>query len=313
MSVYTYSTCPSLLSINLPTQVLVLLFALLLAISVFTITVNAGLLYSLHKTNQLSSVTSKLIFTMSISDMTSGIMAYPAVAVLFFDGSANPTSCATQLFIQFLVLLLAYFSFFMLYGVAVDRYFHVTKLNRYNEFMNSFKMKLFIAFSVVLSLITAVISTIFSSFYLKIFLNVFNLLVILQILMLYKMVSNKIQSHVAQTLARTDNPLNQAEDRKDRQQTRQQLNTARTIKILTILLLLLSTPYNILSLAWVYYKFHKRVEPSTTLNILEALAYLIIFMNTGVNALVYGYGNSLVKRYVINKFKKGGDEVAPST
>eukprot|EP00794_Sanderia_malayensis_P007785 gene7785-8630_t len=297
--------CFSLWPTPLPKEYQVLFFVILLVLALFTIIANGILLYSLYKTNQLTSITGKLIFLMNISDLLSGIIAYPFAAAMFFVDYA---ACIVKLGAQFITFLFAYMSFFMLFGVAIDRYLHVTKLNKYQMLVNEFRMKIYITISVVMSIAISLVSTIFSSsFPLKVVLNSINVITIIQMLLIYSMISRQIDHHSRNV------PQSNISTRQNRQQTRQRFSGTRTIRIVVIMMLVLFMPYNVTSMFWSYYKLQKREKPGLLLNVLESFSFMIIFLNTGVNAIIYGYGNSTTRNYIAGMFKGQASIIAISS
>lgn len=293
--------CPSLLAMSIPSAYLVTFAALVVVMVIFTVVSNSLLIHALRKTKQLTTITNKLILLMNISDLITGVVAYPCIAFLYFTISIF-RSCKFELTIQLITLMPAYFSFWMLMGVAVDRYLQVTKLTRYNLYMNDFRMKLIIAGGLSLSVGTSVISTVFSSsFWLKVCLNLSNISSVMMMFFIYTLVFKKIRTH-SQTIRQVPG------QKQNRARMRQMLTGARTVRFLLGALFVLYFPYNIISTVWAYYKFYLKTEPGLLLDILELISYLIVFSNAGINALIYGYGNSALRSYLIRLITKKSSE-----
>ena len=124
----------SLLIMDKPHSHLLVWAVLTSILSLLTILANSALIYSLYKAQQLTTITNKFILIMNILDLCTGIFVLPLIDVMIClkDTLRN---CNFELFVQYVALTFGYFSFFMLMCISTDRYVHVTKLNKYSQFM----------------------------------------------------------------------------------------------------------------------------------------------------------------------------------
>ncbi|XP_065066123.1 histamine H2 receptor-like [Rhopilema esculentum] len=275
-------------------------------LSPITIISNTALIYGLYKMEQLKTITNKFILLMNISDLGIGIFIMPSITAMMIlkDKYRN---CVVELVLQYCTFHLAYFSFFMLICVSLDRYLHVTKLKNYTAFMNEFRMKLIVVFSFVTSAVIAYISIAFPSFPLQVVLNLSNLFGVLFMFILYSMVFRRIATH-AEKFKRM---LRDAGEDSGNRETRREISATKTIRFVLGALLVLYLPYNISSAIWTYYKFQEYRNPPLTINVLEYWSYIIVFFNAAINAILFAYGNSVVRRFLIARITKS--QVVPSS
>ena len=297
----TYSgySSRSLWPLNMPWQQLTTWACCSFLLSPITLLTNSMLLYALYKTKQLATITSKFIVVISVSDLCTGTLVLPVTAAMIL-AKDSLRSCAFQLTTQFLAFMFAYFSFFVLMCISLDRYIHVTKLNRYNAFMNVFRMKAIIVTSLGLSALIADMSIAFPSFPLQLILNCSDFFGVLLMCSMYVIVFRKIKFHAENF----KNMLGDISTANANKITRQELSATKTIRVVLGALLVLYLPYNVSSAIWAYFKFHRGEEPCLKLNVIEYWSYLVVFSNAAVNAVIFIYGNTKTRNYIKNKFRK---------
>ncbi len=263
---------------------------------------NAILIYALYSTKQLNSITNKLILLMSISDFLMGIFSLPTMATMI---ALKDTfrSCTFERIVQYFAYMLAYFSFFMLMFISLDRYVHVTKLNRYSDFINEFRMKIATIVCFLITAIVAYITISLPSFVLQVVLNCSNLLGVILMCTLYAVVFRKIQYH-AENYKRMLGNVSKTEANKNMQS---ELSATKTIRLVLVALLVQYLPYNIVSAFWAYHKMELREDPGLTLSTLEYLALLIVFSNHTINAAIFAYGNSKTRKFINNMVYKSAN------
>ena len=273
--------------------------AMFIALSIFIVVANAVLLSSLYKTNQLTTITNKFMFLMSICDMVTGFLVTPLVAaclLMYYEYRI----CLMEKTAQFLVSLCLCFSFCMLVAIAVDRYIHVIKLNRYQDFMNDFKMKSIIAFSVVFSIYLAIMGLVYVDVTIPQTINaVGRLFSTVCVFILYYKMSRQIRVHALTIDVQLSNSNNA------RMQTRQKLSSTKSIRALLGTLLLLSLPYNIITSIRAVVQFgNNSIIETTSLDVAYGFSLLLLLSNAGANALIYGYSNSVNRRHIAGLFKR---------
>ena len=305
-SVHTYY-CPSLWPLDMPQSHLILWAVLTSILSPITILSNSALIYGLYKTQQLTTITNKLILIMNISDLCTGIFVLPLTLVTICLTNTL-RSCNFELSVQFIALLFAYFSFFMLMCISTDRYIHVTKLNKYNQFMNTCRMKTVTVISFIFSVLIAYLQTSIPQLWFQLMLRSLGLSGVLVMFFLYSLVFRKLAIH-------TENFKRMLEElgtgKSTIQETKKELSAMKTIRFVLGALLLLYVPYNICSVPWSYYKYDRKVNPPFFLNVILYWCSIIVLSNAAINAIIFGYANRVVRRFICNKFCLVGSQVIP--
>ena len=301
--------CASLWPLDMPWSHLTAWAVVTGILSPITIIANSTLIYGLLKTQQLTTITNKFILIMNVSDLCTGLFVLPLIVVMVCLKDTI-RSCAFELFMQYIAFVLAYFSFFMLMSISVDRYIHVTKLNKYNQFMNGFRMKLVTVVSFVCSALIGYIAIAFPAFWLQVTLNLSDLAGVSLMFFLYSLVFRKIAVHTEKFRKMLEElGTNESTSR----ETKKEVSATKTIRFVLGALLVLYLPYNICSAAWSYYKFNKKVNPPLFLNAMAYWSYIIVFSNAAINAVIFGYGNSVVRKFIFSKFCRVDNEVFPLT
>ena len=306
-SSHTHSgySCFSLLPFGLPWWSRIVLALIFAVVALAAVVANSVLIYALYKTNQLVSITHKFVLIMNLSDLCSGVISLPLIIAVI---TMRQRACAFDLAVQFVIFLFAYFSFFILMTISVDRYIHVTKLNRYNSFMNTFRMKLIVAVTIVTSLAVSYLSIAIHSFYFQLSLIISNLICVGCTFWVYCAISRKISVHSEnfQRMLRSLSVSNPIKENK------RELSSTKTIRLLLGALFVLYFPYNIVSLVYVYSKYSLRRDPTLAVKFLLCCSYVFVFVNASANAVVFAYGNTAVRRFILRQFNKV-DDLASAT
>eukprot|EP00794_Sanderia_malayensis_P003623 gene3623-4136_t len=289
--------CPSLWPLDMPKVHLDTWATLTAILALITTVSNAILIYSLYKTKQLNTITNKFILLMNISDLCTGVFVLPLIVIMAVLKD-DYRDCQFELAVQYIALLFAYFSFFMLLSVSIDRFIHVTKLNRYNHFMNDFRMKLIVVVSVVMSIVIAAVGVYIASLELQLVLNASDLIGVLFMFLLYLLVFRKIRVHIENFKQMISENMSASSVNRE---AKRELSATKTIRILLGALLILYFPYNIVSAIFIYYKLHKGVAVPLNISVAAYIAYLLVFSNAAVNAIVFSFGNSTVRRFIFRK------------
>ena len=306
-SIHTYN-CPSLWPLDMPQSHLILWAVVTSILSPITILSNSALIYGLFKTQQLTTITNKFILIMNISDLCTGILVLPLIVVMICLKDTLQT-CNFELFVQYIALLFAYFSFFMLMCISTDRYIHVTKLNKYNQFMNTHRMKVATVLSFISSLLIAYLPISFPTFWLQLTLCLSDLSGVSLMFFLYSLVFRKLAIHT-ENFKRMLEELGTSESTS--RETRKEVSATKTIRFVLGALLVLYLPYNVCSVVWTYYKYDRKVNPPFFVNLFTYWSYVIVFSNAAINAIIFGYGNSVVRRLIFSRFGFVGNQVMPS-
>ena len=301
--------CRSSWPLDLPWSHLITWAVATSILSPITIISNSALIYGLYKTQQLTTITNKFILVMCISDLGTGIFVLPLIAIQVCLKDTI-RSCTFEMYVLYMGFLLVYLSFFMLICVSMDRYIHVTKLNKYNQFMNEFRMKVAIVVSLVASASIACITIMFPSFPLQLTLNLSNLSGVLFMFFLYSLVFRKIAIHAEKFKRMLEE---QGTIQSTGRETKRELSSTKTIRCVLGALLVLYLPYNICSAIWSFYRWDQSLKPTLALNIALYWSYVIVLSNAAINAMIFGYGNSVVRRFLFSKFCRGNNQVVPES
>ena len=317
--------CLSIWPLDVP-RIHLITFGISQAISsIFTIVSNLILIQALYQTNQLNTISNKFILLMSISDMCMGLIGQPMIIIMVAlkDTFRN---CTLEKFVEYVVFLSANFSWFMLVLISIDRYFQITKLNRYNEYMTEYRMKVAVIGSILVTNIFTLVLILSPSFTLQVILNIANIAMMTFVASIYAYMMRRLkkhdknrraaglaaaESHVGNQMEHESPENNQSNiiaNQMARKESRKQFSALKTIRMLIIAIFVLYGPYNIVSTYWTYYKFGKKVNPPLELNVVILWAYFIVLTNATVNACIIINGNSKARRFAMNKIQR----VSPS-
>eukprot|EP00794_Sanderia_malayensis_P011139 gene11139-12311_t len=281
-------SCPSLWPLDIPKVHLNTWATLTGILGLITFACNAILIYSLFKTKQLNSITNKFILLMSISDLCTSFFVFPLMVIMIvLKEKDNYRNCPFELAVKYLISVFSYFSFCMLFSVSVDRYIHVTKQNRYNHFMNDFRMKLVVIISIVMSnVMTAIYVFTPPLLSLQLTVHISNMMAVTFVLAVYMRVFCRIRMHIENFKQVISKGMSASSVNKEAER---EVSAIKTIRILLGAVLILYFPYNIISPIFVYYEFHKGVTPPLSVSIATYIAYTMVLVNTAANAIIYSF------------------------
>ena len=120
---------------DIPIGILIGLRATNLLISFLNMAGNALLVYALKKTGQTGRISIKLIVFMSISDFITGVIGMSWLTLLLWGEFQE--QCLLMEIIQMSTNFTCIFSILMVGAIALDRYFHMSYLERYPSIMNN--------------------------------------------------------------------------------------------------------------------------------------------------------------------------------
>ena len=120
---------------DIPFGILIGLRATNLFISFLNMAGNAFLVYALKKTGQTGRISIKLIAFMSMSDFMTGVIGMSWLTLLLWGEFQE--NCLLMEVIQMSTNVTCIFSILMVGAIALDRYFHMSYLERYPLIMNN--------------------------------------------------------------------------------------------------------------------------------------------------------------------------------
>ena len=130
---HNQATCQS----PYPSRELLQIFEKRILTTLFTLLIpsnsilNGFLVYGLVKTRQYNIVSSRLILSLSIADLATGLFVEPFVVYLFYI-----EDCTLSWFTTFLAYLLLNYSGFCIFLVSVDRFLRLRKTSVYAQHMH---------------------------------------------------------------------------------------------------------------------------------------------------------------------------------
>ena len=294
------SHCPLPWPLDMPQSHLISWAIVTSILSPITILANSALIYGLYTKQHLNTISNKFIVLMSISDLCLGIFVFPLIVVIICLKDTF-RSCNFELFVHYIALLFAYFSFFMLMCISTDRYIHVTRLNRYNQFMNPRRMKIATILSFFCSVLIASLSIRFVTVWLQLAVCLSGFSGVSLMFFLYSLVFRKLAIHT-EKFKRMLEELGRGESTS--RETRKEFSAKKTIRFVLGALLVLYMPYNICSVVWAYHTYDGKVKPPFFLKVMMYWSYTLVFSNGAINAIILGYGNSVVRRFIFNRFRR---------
>ena len=313
--------CMTLASIDVPPKHHVSMAITFIILSLLTTLSNAILIYTLYKTKQLSTISNKLILVMSISDIGLGAIAFPMVAFFHIQRHVFK-SCALDKAIAYVTLFFAFFSLLMLYCVSIDRYFRVMKMNKYNLYMNNFKMKVMIIASLTITTIISFAPIVYPSFEQQVVSVSIGSFFVIFAIAVYIFLLRRLRSHARhfKKLSRvgpngqvasstgTDTFGNNTVGTNDTlsrstENGSSQLSSTKTIQFLLIFLIISYGPYQIISCFWAYYKFQERTDPGFRLTLFHFWASFIAVFNACGNSWIIIFGSKRSRRFVSSLFR----------
>ena len=259
---------------------------------------------------------------MNISDLCQGLITFPISAFMNLR-RGNFKSCTAEKVFTYLSLHFVYYSGFMLLFIAIDRYFRVTKLNRYNLYMNNFRMKIMVIVGFIVAGINAAFSTLNPSFPGQVAAVVFGLVLMIFGMTVYIILLRRLQNHVkrreiiimSRSLSNTGpDPrvpgvevphVNATASNRPQEDKIGQLSAVNTIKFLLMYVVVIYTPYQIMSCFWTYYRFLKKTEPGVYVSVVYVWAGFLAMFNASGNSWIILYVNTRSRRFVSKLFGRG--------
>ena len=280
------------------------LFAIFLGIlSPLTVTSNYLLILALQNTNQLNTHSNKFILVMSCCDFTIGLILQPALIVMFFLKESK-TICYSISIINLTTVIMLKTSANLSILISIDRYLQVTKLNRYNIYMNGARMKASIGFCFVLGVFLSCLYVFDESS--RILLGIVELSFLWFVYILYSLISRNLQKHLNNRNKMSEGHGGNVNTASAQNQTDpgpnsgSHLSAIKTIRLLQVTMLVLYTPFLVLSILWNYYHLHLQASPSRILN--ETCSWLQIELecNAWANACILIHGNRRCRRCLLS-------------
>lgn len=309
-SSHTEELCKSHTSINVPYAHQVSFGLSQAVLCPFIIITNSLLIHVLRKTNQLNTVSRKLILVLNISDLLMGISGLISISVKLLVQKMFK-SCIFETVIGWFMLFFGYFSFFIINCIAFDRYLKLTKQNRYSSLMTFFRMKCMILGCFLMATGLAVSFVVYPTFELQTVANCLDALELSFLITVYIILLRKLKRHSstmkkrrAATLLTFSMTTSYTTGSRGSDATpaisRHQISAMKSIRLLILFIIIAFIPFNVVSFLWTYYKFGKKTDPGLVLNLMYYWSYFILMTNAGVNSIIILRGSSQSRRYIIS-------------
>ncbi len=268
------------------------------SISLSNIIVNAFLIHALRKLNKLNSVSFVFILLLSIADIGVGLIQLPIQLTPLLDQPKHPD--AITLTAQFFVYFINQLSGCMIIIITIDRFIHMQYLVRYNMYMTKTRAILLVCTNIAGNFTTSILLTASSiyGFYKKwnvimVPCYVFGFVII--IIIYYKTYCSILKRTAALNLARNHHPATARRVRKPN------IEFAKsTVYMLTFLMLfyLPSILMTFIRSVLPKYKAH-----SNTVRYALLWSYVVAYVNSTGNAVIFIAHNSELKRFFLSFLK----------
>ena len=188
--------------------------------------------------------------------------------------------------------------------ISIDRYLQVTKLNRYNIYMNGTRMKASIGFCFVLGVFLSCLYVFDESA--RTLLVISELLLLWFVCIMYTIISRNLQKHLNNRNktrgkhggnANTASTQNQIDPSPN---SRSHLSAIKTLRVLQVTMLILYTPFLVLLIPWNYYRLHLRASPSHIFNEAVSWSQILFECNAWANACILIHGNRRCRRFILS-------------
>ena len=300
---------------------LMIAYAILCAATILS---NCILMFTLYKTKQLKTISNKFVFAMSISDLLLGLTILPVLAIQNIKKNLF-NNCLQEHAVSYALLLLTYFTVSISFCIAINRYFRVMKGNRYNLYMNSFRMQIMIIASIVAANIHAVLSIVHPSFAQQLISVCFGLLLMCSVSIIYTVLLRKLRNHSRQLVASRFNEhrslqvacLNNRRRTAEESSAKQalpyrvyvdsnieQLSAVKTIQCLMVSVVVFFAPYHIMSCWWTYHRYQFKTDPGIYVNVSFAWSAFLALLFTSWNSWILICGNRQSRRFVFSLFRR---------
>ncbi|XP_065059404.1 5-hydroxytryptamine receptor 2C-like [Rhopilema esculentum] len=290
----------------------IILMAFNVAIALSNIFVNGFLIFALKRTDQLKSLSIKLIVCLSLSDCSVGLILQPIVLKILANEYYGINSCRIDLAGQAISFVFCHFSGVMLAIISLDRYIHIRHASRYSSYVTKSRAIALVLIDVAIALTVAAVSIIASLqqtyFIFDIFLSSFDTVVVIFIWLNYILMFHSIRKHTNSVLRQDNGGIPRISNKL----------RADAVVVKTMILLMTSQaicffPYFIASSIWSYRVRNIKEAIDSKLALLLWWSLLLVFIYSSANGLIFIVRNPSIRRRYFRKFCKLQRPVAPQT
>ena len=295
---------------NISKTVILSFIAVNCTVGCLNIVLNAFLIYSFWKLKQLSNVSYKFLFCLSISDFCVGFFLTPVVtAVMLTDDGSK--FCILEIVCQCVILITSQFSGIMVMIITADRYIHMRYLQKYNLYMTSKMAYLLIGGNFFIS-ICLIISSIFASLYDRFFefqtgLIALDTTVSAMIFILYFSTYRSVKSRVQDLQANfkdiSGKPASKGNAIKSRRGPHN-FTLAKTMTFILISVLICYFPFFVIGFIHSYVKYIKRKAPGELLETMLLWSSIFTYMNSYLNVIIFVSRHKTFKKFLLRKLRQ---------
>ena len=254
--------------------------------------------YAILKLGLMKSISHRLIFALTISDCSIGILLQPSLTAILLVKSEDLQKTAA-LIGQFSAFLFAHFSSVMIMIIALDRYLHMKYLQQYNVYMTKTRCHVMIICNFMGNFILAVIAVLSSFEGFFIYLNMIftgaDALLLLTVVCLYSCTYLSIRKRVS--VMDLNKGFNANRKRHD-------FELAKGMMFVLLSIFICYAPFNVCE-AMIYFKSHMNAKLTNVERSLLVGYYwslLTIFCSPTCNAVLFIAFNrrirSLAKEFI---------------
>ena len=273
-------------------------------LSVVTLITNIVVIVSIVKTKQLNNSSNIFICFLSISDCCLACITQTLVSVTF---SKQEFGCSFEIATQFATFFFGHLSGYCILAIAVDRMIHMKYLMKYSQILTRKRIYRICFTNISMALAVGIFYTMATIYDVYDVVNtiilIFDLTLVMLIFSAYLITYRKIHRHIKNTenLRIRENATSKEKRSDDRP-----VYVTAMIKVIAKVLAavwIAYIPYIIASLLWSYatnlYQTNARL-----LSFLLYLTYLLVSMNSTVNAVIFLKGNEDSRSFVVNALQR---------
>ena len=258
-----------------------------------TLVANIIVIAGLCRTRQLGTTVNNLFLCLSITDACIAVVVQTLVGVLFTFFREKPM-CGLEVATQFLTFLFGHASGFTIVAVGIDRYVHMKYLQKYNAIMTRTRAKIMIGVSFTSAIgmgLAYTLSTVYNKYqWVNMIILLADLSAVIIIYVAYIEAYSRVKKHVKSTRGLRKGAKNAP---------------SYAMSMITTILLILGAvfvcyvPYVIAGTIGFYQVQIKGRILSRNTAFLIYLTYLLVYLNSCLNAVIFIYKNDPVRKFFL--------------
>ena len=273
-----------------------------------TLSTNVLLIFSLVKTDQLRSISNRFVLLLSLSDCGMAVIVQTLVSLLFTTYRTRSV-CEMEAAATFVTFFFGHLSGFSILSVSIDRCIHMTFLYKYNKIMTNARGVMAIVGCIIFACAfgTAYLLGIIYKKYPVIngIILVMDLIVIMTIYVVYTATYLRVKKHVDETAhLRQSGSKSPKIDKDSRKKPEYATAMAKTIFVILGTVFVCYVPYVTVSMVWVVKVTTSNVTTSPYLELTMYSTYLLVYLNSALNSIIFLNGNKKCKAFVLGMIKR---------